>query len=463
VRLELTRAGVQEVLSLYSQEQKSAPDEPSFTLRFSDVQRAIEERRRMLVLGIAGGLVLALLVILASTPLYPVSAQVVLERRDVTSSGSSSGTGIAGSAFVATEAEVMQSRSVIADAMASIPKPAFLDEEDDGVAHALEAVRASPVSGTQVVALGYLGEDANHGVQLLTEIVQAYRRALQREEVAIQEEKLGAKQAEISVLNSESADLEKKLLAMRLEHGTLGTAEDTSEAQTILLRDISDQLADARNQRIALENRLASGGNQIAILDPSTRVLQEQLWEAEAELARVRLSLKPRHPAVEAAQRDVSVLSAQLRESQKATPEALRQDIDAMRGLETQLLEVYESERGRMDEIENARREEALLLAELEHLRELSDSRRSELLDQRLVLRLAEAGEVGVTARLIEAPRPPLDAVWPRPIPMLAVGGMLGLLIGFGAALVSLRLEIGAREDVWVPPLRPDRAGAEAQ
>lgn len=463
VRLELTRAGVQEVLSLYSQEQKSTRDESSFTLRFADVQRAIEERRRMLVLGIVGGIGLALLVILASTPLYPVSAQVVLERRDVSSNGASSGLSTTGSAFVATQSEVMQSRSVISDAVASIPKPPHIDDDSDGVGDAIEAVSSSPISGTQVIALGYLGQDADHGVRLLTAIVDSYRRALQSNEVAVQQEKMRAKQTEIDVLALEAAELEGKLTQMRVQHGTLGTAEDTADAQTALLRDLSEQMTQIRNQRIALENRLATGGNQIAILDPSTRTLQEQLWEAEAELARVRLSLKPRHPAVESAQRDVNVLRRQLRESQKATPEALRQDITAAIGLETQLAEVYEKELDRMGELENVRREEELLLEELDHLQELGDTSRSELLDQRLITRLAQAGEVGVTARLIEAPRLPLDAVWPRPFLMLGLGGVVGLLTGFIAALISLQLELGRKEDVWVPPARPSTIGADAR
>jgi len=464
VRLELTRAGVQEVLSLYSQEQRSARDEPSFTLRFEDVQRAIEERRQMLLLGFGAGLAIALVVILATTPLYPVSAQVVIEQRDVSTRGTTDRPGTAGSAFVATQAEIMQSHSVIADAVASIPLASHLDEESDPVDDALDSVTASPVSGTHVVVLGYLGPDEDHGVRLLTAIVEAYRRAIQGNEQAVQQEKLQAKQAEIDILAGEANELEAKLTAMRIKNGTLGTAEDTAEAQTTLLRDFAAQLAEARNQRIALENRLATGGDQLAILDPATRTLQQQLWDAQAELSRVRLSLKPRHPAVEAAQREVTVLQEQIRESAKATPEALKRDIAALAGLEAQLRVVYENERHRMTEIENDRREESLLIGEQERLRELSDARRGELLDQRLMTRLAEAGEVGVTARLIEAPLLPEEAVWPRPKLLFAIGGTIGLLAGFVAALVSLRLEADeTEEDTWGPPPRQTRPGSSFQ
>lgn len=465
VRLELTRAGVQEVLSLYSQEQRTRPDEPVFSLSLEDLEEAIRERRQLLLGGGAIGLVLALLVWAFSTPLYPVGAQVVLERHDMTRAESPGRTTATGSSFVATQAEVMQSESVLADALSRIPRAAHLDEESDGLADAVDRISASPVSGTQVVALGYLGPDPDHGVALLDAIVDAYLRTLRANEVAVQREKLRAKQAEIEVLEDEAVALESKLAALRAEKGTTGSANDTAQAQTDLLRDLASQLADVRNERITLENRLETGSDQLAILDPATRSLQEQLWAAEAELARTRLTLTSRHPAVEAAQREVTVLKRQLAQSSAATPEALKRDIEASKGLESQLQALYEAERGRMSEIERDRREESLLLDELERVRELSDTRRAELLDQRLVSRLAESGELGISARLIAPPTLPSGAVWPRPPLLIAAGLGLGLAAGLVAAILALRRERMAmdQEQAWVPPTRAAPANGSAK
>lgn len=439
VRLELTRAGVQQVLSLYSQEQESSRAESGFTLRLEDLTEAIRERRQMLLIGVASGVVLAGLVLLMSTPLYPVSAQVVLERHEVSNTSTAEGPGSASSAFVATQAEVMQSPSVVANAVAAIPRAGHLDPEDNATLAAVEAVHASPVSGTQVVALGYLGPDPAHGVALLGAIVEAYRDALRQNEAQSQDQKLRAKQAEIEVLEAEALAVQERIESLRREHEILGSAEDAVTVQADVLRGLTEQLSQIRSERIGLENRLATGGAQLAILDPATRSLQEQLWQAEAELARVRLTLMPQHPAVEAAQREVTVLRSQLKTSAKATPEALKRDIEATRGLEAQLLSVFELERERMASLERHRRDEEVLQSELERIRNMSDARRRELLDQRLLARLAESGEVGVTARLIQAPMLPESPVWPRPKIVLAGGLLLGLLGGFVAALVSLR------------------------
>jgi uncharacterized protein involved in exopolysaccharide biosynthesis len=462
VRLELTRAGVQQVLSLYSQEQESTRSEFEFSLRLEDFQEAFRERRQMLAIGLAGGLALGLMVLLFSTPLYPVTAQVVLERHDLSTNSVGGGVGSGGSAFIATQAEMLHSQSVIEAAVASIPRPAHLEPDDDAAADAKESVQASAVSGTHVVALGYLGPDGTYGVQLLNAIVAAYRSVLRSNEQQSQEHKLLAKQAEIEVLATEADVVEARIEALRVEHKMLGSSEEALAAQSAILRDYAEQITDVRSQRIAFENRLATGGKRLAILDPAMRSLQERLWQAEAELAQVRLSLRAIHPAVEAKQQEVDVLREQLSSTSESTPEALERDIEASLGLEAQLEGVYQRERLRMADLERYRRAEEDLELELTQIREMRDDKRGELLDQRLVTRLAESGEVGVTARMIEAPAVPESAAWPKPKLVLSGSAILGVLGGMTAALISLRSgrrgRSGRRE--WVSG--PTPAGEEA-
>lgn len=457
VRLELTRAGVEQVLSLYSQEQGAKRAESAFTLSLEDLQQAIRERRQMLVIGLISGIAVGALILLLSTTLYSVSAQVVLERRDVSGKSTSDGAANAGSAFVATQAEVMASRSVVERAVVSIPRAEHLDEDDDAAVDALESVVATPITGTQVISLGYLGPDAAYGVRLIEAIVESYRRVITDIERERQQQELDVKQVEIGVLEAEALEVEKQIESIRNENGILGSGGDAAEAQAQVLLDYSQQIAEVRNQRIALENRLATGGRRLAILDPAMKELQSQLWQAEAELARVQLTLMPKHPAVEAAQQEVDILRKQLAASSSATPAALRRDIDATIGLEKQLNLAYTRERERMATVESYRREESLLVSELERIREMADARRSELVDQRLMTRLAEQGEMGITARIIEAPSLPESATWPRPKLILPAFAILGLVGGFCAAVISLRR---SRDD-YAPPARVSTTGIQ--
>lgn len=461
VRLELTRAGVEQVLSLYSQEQGSKRAEAGYSFRLADLQQAFELRRRMILIGVASGIAVALLVLLTSSPMYSVSAQVVLERNDSVRGSGAETTSTTNSAFIATQAEIMASRSVVEAAVASLPRPGHLDADDDAGADALDAVVASPITGTQVISLGYLGPDAGYGVQLLEAIVASYRLAIGELEQKSLSEKLAAKQAELDLLEREALALEANLEARRGEHGVLGSGTDAAETQAETLRDYAQQIAAARSQRIGLESRLATGGKQLAILDPATRELQEELRQAEAELARVKITLMPMHPAVETAQQNVDILRKQLAASSGATPAAMRRDLQATIALERQLELAYAKEKERMADIEAYRRDESTLVAELEQVRALAETRRSELVDQRLLTRLAEAGEVGVSARLIEPPIPPEQATWPRPGLLLIAGTMLGLSGGFAAALFSLHREREALRTSWIPS--PGQASTEVK
>lgn len=439
VRLELTRAGVEQVLSLYAQEQGTRRRDGGFTLDLEDLARAFRERRRMLGVGLAAGLLIGLAVLVVSPRLYSVSAQVVVERHDANRSATADATATAGSAFVATQAEILASRSVVEAAVASLPRPGHLAPETDAVQSALEAVVATPVSGTQVVSLGYLGPDASYGAQLLEALVASYGKVVAELEQRSQQEKLEAKQVEVDILDQEAAALERQMDAARREHAVAGSGSAAAQTQAQIVRDYDQQIADVRNQRIALEARLATGSKRLAILDPATKALQDQLWQAEAELERLQLSLMPQHPAVETARQNVEALRKQLAASSGATPAALHRDLEATAALEKRLRAEQAREQIRLDELEGHRRGEEAQNLELERIREMARARRSELVDQRLLTRLAESGEVGVSARIIEAPQPPEAATWPRPGLVLPATTLFGVMAGLMAAIVSLK------------------------
>jgi uncharacterized protein involved in exopolysaccharide biosynthesis len=59
--------------------------------------------------------------------------------------------------------------------------------------------------------------------------------------------------------------------------------------------------------------------------------------------------------------------------------------------------------------------------------------------DQRLVAQLAQAGDVGIGARIIAKPVVPDEPVWPKKKFVLLAGTVLGLTVGFVFALISLR------------------------
>jgi uncharacterized protein involved in exopolysaccharide biosynthesis len=159
--------------------------------------------------------------------------------------------------------------------------------------------------------------------------------------------------------------------------------------------------------------------------------------------------LTAEHPTYLQAKRNVAVLRAQLASSAGGSLTALRQQIDEARRLEAELADIEKRSRERLEEIEVHRREENKLLLDLSRKQSQVDQWRRDLLDQRVVTRLAKTGDVGIGARLIEEPTVPETAVWPKKKLMLAAGGALGLLLGFGIGLFSLRRQRKSEVVEW--------------
>ena len=434
VKLELTQAGVRQVLSLYAEEAAGRAAHGGIELGFAEIVEAMWARRQLLLVCLVAGALVGLLVIFLATPLYTVSTQVVLDQQGSLDTTLESGRG--GSAFIATQAEIMQSRSVITDAVASLTPP---EDQNDPIAAALEALQASPVSGTQVVALSYLGPDPQYGEQLLRATVASHQNRLTVDEQASQAQRLSAKEAEYDALIAEVERLEDQLLELRRTHFNGLSAEDSLEARNQIIRDQNEQLLEAKRQRLALENQLRAGSIDLLGSDSATRALQDRLYMAEADLARLTQTLRPSHPSRVAAEREVNLLRRQLESTTLASPQALEREIEAARGVEAALQSGLDQANQALADFERLRRQESRLIDELEQTRGLMEVRRRALLDQRLFAHLAAAGEVGVTARIIEEPVQPIAPTWPNGPLVLAICAAIGLLIGIFWAVFSFR------------------------
>lgn len=432
---ESDRAIANEIIERYL---RMAPAEPGFTL--DDVFEVIRRRFLYLLAGAVIGVMMVAVMLYWIKPLYAVSARVVITQQDPgklvdTDSGSST--------FIATQAEVISSPEVVQEAVATLPRPAHLEPEDDAVLDALDAVQASAISGTRVIALGYLGPDADYGAQLLTAMVDVYVANARDSASSGQTKSLDAKSAELKELLEEIAQQESQIKEARQENDIFGTADEAAAAQLDQLRDNATELREVRNRRIELESRRATGGAGSSADDPVRRSLREDLRQAESELAKARVSLTAEHPSVVAAERNVEVLRAQLSSHTYTSPDDLGQQIREATRLETELASIEAQSKARLKAIELHRRVENKALIELERLRSLAEERQRELIDQRMVARLAQAGDVGIGARIIAVPVVFDDPVWPKPKMMLPAGALAGLTIGFVFALISLR---GRRE-----------------
>ncbi|MEH6588777.1 MAG: hypothetical protein V7746_00895 [Halioglobus sp.] len=417
----------------------SSPEVPGFTL--DDAIDVVRQRPLTLLVFVLIGVLVALLMLKLIAPLYAVSARIVITQQ---APGKLIDTDSGSVTFIATQAEVMQSPTVVGAAVATLPRPEYLEPEQDTVVHALESVNASAILGTRVVALGYLGADANYGVALLTAMVDAYVMEVRDSTRSGQTKSVDTKSGELDALLEKTVQLEAKIKEQRELNNIIGTANEAARAQANRLANLVTEIMKVRSRRIELESRLITGGGRLEADDPVRRSLREDLRLAESELAKARISLTWQHPTVVAYERNVNVLREQLAATDVyGAPNTLRQQIEEAVRLEGELAIIETQARERLEVIETHRRGENRSLIKLERMRSQTEEWGRELTDQRLVARLAQTGDVGIGARMIAKPVVPNQPVWPKPKIMFVAGAFCGLMAGFLFALISQRRRRG--------------------
>jgi len=413
------------------------PEAPPATTGFTlnDMMQVLRQNYLYLLAGALIGLAVVAAVLAGSSPIYAVSAKVVISRQEP---GELVNTDSGSATFIATQAEIMSSLSVVAKAVATLPRPDYLEPHDDAVEAAHAAVHASAISNTRVIALAYLGPDGAYGAALLRAMVDAYTSELRDTSRSGQAQALNAKAAEFGALKEEIEDQEAQIAELRAADNIIGTADEAAAAQSGLLRDQTEQLTEVRTRRMGLESRLATGvGAGPNVDDRGRRSLHEDLRLAESELARVSRKLTAEHPSVVAARNNVEILRDQLAASDKV---ALEDQIAEVVRHEVELTSLVAQASRRLEAIESHRQVENELITELAQNRSLADRWQQELSERRMSTQLAELGNVGVNARFTDEPVAPNDGpIWPRPKLLLPAGLAFGAIAGFLFGLWSLR------------------------
>lgn len=437
VAQDRSTAELQRVLAAWVQAVEIPSTDTRGMLPGLDVRAVLARFWWLLLLGVLAGVASAALALQWFAPLYRVDAQVLIGRQDVAAEDAGTGSllGAGSSAFIATQAQLMQSRWLLERAVERVPVPV---RPAQPLQAAVDTVRSSPVSGTQTVSLAYLGPDPAWGSALLQAIVAAYDTYLRDTEARARAGRVAAKEEEIALLRAQAQRLDEELRGAREAAGVPGSAADALAALRRQAETELERLAEVRERRITLESRLQAGGGEwLGAIEGADRGLAQQLQQAQAELARRRRTLTAAHPAVQAAEREVAALEEQLSRVQGTQPDQLRREVASVRLLEARLEAAHGESLARLAALERLHDREDSLLRQRDELQARVERGLNELLDQQVAVRLAQTGELGVSVRLIAAPMVPAAPVWPRPALLLPLGALAGVAL---AALLAFAL-----------------------
>ncbi len=473
VRLELTNAEGRQVWALYSERPHSAPEQTAPLGRYLEELLAIawEWRRRILV-GAGIGAALGVVYLLLSPSVYVVRALVHIEQRDsVLQQYEAVRTD---TTFIATQAEVFHSPSIVANAFDSLGLPArspglikrarmfvqslvpFLtappsDPKAAAVLAALAALDTSPVLGTEVMAISYRTADPQGGVRFVDALIDRYREYVRELETEAHQEGLDLLRAQDRELALQREALEQRYGELHSATLALGDDANALSIQKLRLEEQARAVVNAQGRRIELENRLAlhrqNGG------PPEERgQLVEELRAAEAAMADLRSAVSERHPDVRRLEQRTQLLREQIERNGAVQIAELERELGAVRRTEQMLSQLHDGEWAAAKTLEERRLKEVQVRQEIERLDQKRDAVLALLRDKELQVLSRQSDHSGTVVRVLDPPTVPIDRVWPITGVVLLLFGMLGALGGLGAALYAERKGRAARvhAPVWI-------------
>jgi uncharacterized protein involved in exopolysaccharide biosynthesis len=477
VRLELTNAEGRQVWALYSRPpQEAGPAETPLSVFLHELPPLAWKWRRYVGLTMLGAVALGAIYLLLATTIFGVSALILVEHRD---------TGIQNyglvrdnSSFLATQAEILHSPPVVREALVGSgigfpePEPGLFerffgwlpfvggeafDAEKVAVAGALESLEATPVLGTQVIALNYRTDEAGAGVRFVQSVIDSYRDYVHQLDQSGQAEALALIESEEQQRREELRDLELQYEALRAAGGTLGDEQDgVLSVEKARLEEHVRHLVEAQSERIRLENDLHAA--RAASGQPSEA--SEALRAAEQHLAELRSrGYSDRHPEVRATLAQLESLRAPLPQTNASQAQDLERRVQAARATESSLTALYEQEFRKSKEVDLQRLREQRLAEDVNNAREAHQVALRLLHEKKLTVDALAKDGAGVVVRTLEAPTLLEDALWPRPVPVLFCCIVIGALAGLGLAVVAERAQ-EPEPEVYAAPMREGmRAG----
>lgn len=318
---------------------------------------------------------------------------------------------------------------------------------------------------TYVIDVSFVSRYSDKAARIANAIVERYRTGLSGERETANSDVNSLLADKISGLQKNVSDAEHEVGEFKVTHkildasagGTLQSQIDRLSDQLGTARSDADQAKDKYAQAVAAGTSPAGLAKLSEILSSEATVkLRENYNQRAADLANYEAMYQSRHPMIKRLRSELDRMQGLMAvEAQRITQELKAKSDLAAQNVVT-LQAKLDALRQQVENSDVAQVQSRRLEARAQAARAVLDDflKRAEETSQMQGLQLQEA-------RVISSASPPVQPTWPKPLLLLPVSALLGLIVGCGLAM--LRGPIGQRENDPTTPIRSSLEGVEPQ
>ena len=443
--------------------------------------RAAIYRNRWMIGGITAlGIIIGLLIALLSTSIYRATATLQIDQQGPevlgTEAERTAGTGTDAETYLATQVEVIKSRSLadrVARSMNYYQDPAFFDamelsppDSEPGspawqravIANLQNNLTITPATGTRLVGISFDSPDPRTAGQVANKFAEEFiASTLQRRfDMSAYSREFLQQQLEQTRLRLEASERDLIEYARRTGITNLdnGTGEGQGAGQTLTasnLAALNSAFATAQTDRILAQQRWQQAQNTALMSLPEVlqnsaiQSLQAQRAQVEAELEGERDRHSDDYPTVRQLEAQLGALDQQIRAQAQQVRNSIRDQYRLSVQQENGLL-------ANVRELQGAALGEQSRGVQLTILQREADTNRAlyDALLQRFRELNAAAGITANNILIIDRAQNPSLPIWPKPLVNAFLGAVLGLAIAAALAFARERLDdsIRAPDDV---------------
>jgi chain length determinant protein EpsF len=398
--------------------------------------------------------VVALLVTLIMPKQYESTVSLLLDNRDEQSLSGTMTSGRDRTGFMQTQMDIIMSNRVAAQVARDLKltdspqvKEAFAKtggrgSVDEWVASGLLQNLKVTSSQSSVIQLTYKAADPDFAAKAANAFANAYMATTLALRVAPTKQATGWFDEQLKTLRSDLEAAQEKLAAFQKEKGIVAT-DDRVDVEQARLTELSNQLLRANDMLYEAQSRsgLASGNGRREELpevlgNPTVQAIKTQLVTAEAVLAEMATRMGPNHPQYIQQASTVGSLRGRMNAEINRVVAGVQNLTTQNRSRAQQLEAAVEAQRQRVMDLRDAKNAAFILQRDVE-----TAQKAYEAAQQRLTVNKVESGARFANVTILNEASPPARPARPRVLVNLALGVLLGLVLGFGAVFLMELLD----------------------